>query len=208
MMSKRLLSVTIIGTLVGTFITAGIALAVGPTERIKQTTDKIIAILNDPALKGPEKARERKMRIRAAVDERFDWEEFSRRALARYWRERTKQEKEEFVPLFGNLVERTYMDKVENYSGEKVVYAGERIQGKYGLVKAKVVTSDNREISVDYRLRYKGNDWFVYDVSVEGVSLVNNYRVQFSNIIRNSSYEALVKRLKDKLSEEQEEGGR
>lgn len=200
MMSKGLLYVIV--ALFMVFTISALALAEGPMERIKETTDKIIAVLSDPALKAPDKAKERKRMIREAVDERFDWEEFSRRALARHWRKRTEEEKREFIPLFGKLVERAYMDKVENYSGEKVSYLDERIKGDYGLVKAKVVTNANQEIAVDYRLRNKGDDWFVYDVNIEGVSLVNNYRVQFNNIIRKSSYEDLVKRLKEKVAEE------
>ena len=179
------------------------ARADGPMERIKETTDKIIAILSDPALKAPDKAEEKRKRLRQVVNERFDWEEFSRRTLAKHWRKRTEEEKREFVPLFGTLVERTYMDKVEDYSGEKVRYKGQRVKGKYGLVKAIVVTNDRREIDVDYRLKYKRSDWYVYDVTVVGVSLVKSYRVQFNEIIMQSSYEELVKRLKDKLAAEE-----
>lgn len=184
------------------FAVATRAQAGGPLEEIKGTTDRIISILSDPALKAPEKAKEKRKLIRQAVDERFDWVEFSRRALAQHWKNRTEEEKREFVPLFGKLVERTYMDKVEDYSGEKVLYEGERIQGDYGLVKAKVVTNDKREINVDYRLKHKGTDWYVYDVSIVGVSLIKSYRVQFNNIIKQSSYEELVKRLKKKVAEE------
>lgn len=201
MMSKGLLHV-----IAGFFLVFAIAAPAqgeGPKDRIKGTTDKIIAILSDPALKVPEQAKERKRRIREVVDERFDWEEFSRRALARHWKQRTEEEKREFVPLFGKLIERTYMDKVEDYSGERVLYVGERIKGKYGLVKAKVVTNDKREIDVDYRLKYKGSDWYVYDVTVVGVSLVKSYRVQFNNIIKQSSYEDLVERLKEKVDAEE-----
>jgi len=200
MMSKGHLQ--IITVLFLTFIFTTSARADGPMERIKETTDKIIAILSDPALKAPDKAEERRRRLRQVVDERFDWEEFSRRALAKHWKDRTDAEKREFVPLFGKLVERTYMDKVEDYSGEKVEYGGERVKGKYGLVKAKVLTNDKREIDVDYRLKYKQSDWYVYDVTVVGVSLVKSYRVQFNDIILQSSYEELVKRLKDKLAAE------
>ena len=174
----------------------------GPMEQIKGTTDRIISILSDPAMKTPENAEDKRKLIRQAVDERFDWEEFSRRALAQHWKNRTEEEKREFVPLFGKLVERTYMDKVEDYSGEKVLYVGERIKEDYGLVKAKVVTNDKREIDVDYRLKHKGADWYVYDVTIVGVSLIKSYRVQFNNIIKQSSYEELVKRLKEKVAEE------
>lgn len=201
MTPKGLLQVIVVLFMI--FVIAASAQADGPMERIKETTDKIIAILSDPALKAPDKAEERRRRLRQVVDERFDWEEFSRRTLAKHWKKRTAKEKREFVPLFGTLIERTYMDKVEDYSGEKVRYEKERVKGKYGLVKAKVVTNDKREIDVDYRLKYKGSDWYVYDVKVVGVSLVKSYRVQFNDIIMQSSYEELVKRLKDKLAAEE-----
>ena len=201
MTTKGLLQVIVV--LFTMLAMAASARAGGPMERIKETTDKMIAILSDPDLKGPDKVEEKRRRLRQVVDERFDWEEFSRRTLAKHWRKRTDEEKREFVPLFGMLIERTYMDKVEDYSGEKVRYEDEKVKGKYGLVKAKVVTNDKREIDVDYRLKYKGSDWYVYDVKVVGVSLVKSYRVQFNDIIMQSSYEELVKRLKEKLAAEE-----
>ncbi len=173
-----------------------------PTEQIRVTTDKIIAIVTDPNLKGDEKAPERNRKIRQAVDERFDWEAISRRALGRHWKKRTAEERAEFVTLFGRLLERTYMDKVSDYSGQKVTYAGERIDGEYAVVSMNISTTKNEEISVDYRVRRRGQDWYVYDVSIEGVSLVDNYRVQFNNIIMKSSYEGLRKRLEAKVAEE------
>jgi len=172
------------------------------TTQVKQTTDKIISILNDPALKTPEKTSERRKMIREEVDKLFDWEEFSQRALARHWRKRTDEEKKEFIPLFGKLVERTYMDKVENYSGEKVLYTDEKIEGNYGVVNAQVITDKNEEIDVYYRLKKRGNEWVVYDVSIAGVSLVNNYRVQFNNFLIKSSFKDLIKRLQEKVEKE------
>jgi len=97
-------------------------------------------------------------------------------------------------------VERTYMGKVEDYSGEKVRYEGETIDRDYAVVKVIIITQKNRGISVDYRVQKEGNEWLVYDVSIEGVSLVNNYRSQFNSIILQSSYENLVKRLKAKAA--------
>jgi phospholipid transport system substrate-binding protein len=173
-------------------------LAGEPTEKIRQITDKILSIVSDPALKDPSKVKERRNLIRSAVDERFDWEEMARRSLARHWDQRTAEEKKEFVRLFADLLERTYMGKVEDYSGEKVRYEGETTEGDYAVVKIKIVTKKNKDILVDYRLKKRGNDWFVYDVSIEGVSLVNNYRTQFNSIILQSSYENLIKKLKEK----------
>jgi phospholipid transport system substrate-binding protein len=178
----------------------GPALAGEPTDQLKVTIDKVIAILNDPDFKEPEKADERRKLLRRAADERFDWHEMTRRTLARHWKNRTDDEKKDFVPLFADLLERTYMNRVENYSGEKVIYNGEKIKGKYCLVSVTVFTSKNVEIPVQYRLQRKGDEWLIYDVSIEGVSLVNNYRTQFNSIILNSSYEGLVEKLREKVA--------
>ena len=179
----------------------GSAWAGEPTDQVKETTDKILAIVTDPALKVPEKTGERQKLIRQAVDERFDWEEMSRRTLARYWAERTEAEKKAFIDVFGQLLERTYMDKVEGYSGEKVLYVGERVEGEYGAVAVKIVTQQTREISVIYRMKKKGTRWYVYDISIEGVSLINNYRTQFNSILSRSSFESLMERLREKVKQ-------
>ena len=172
-----------------------------PTERVKETTDKILAIVSDPDLKGPAKEAQRRERIRRTVDELCDWDEMSRRSLGRHWAQRTEPEKKEFIHLFGQLLERTYIDKVEGYSGEKVIYAGERVDGDYAEVNVKIVTKTNTEIPVVYKMRTKDQKWWVYDLVVEGVSLVNNYRTQFSDILAKSSFEGLMKKLKEKMSE-------
>ena len=167
-----------------------LSLAGEPTERIKETADRIISIISDPELQisgkddeKKEKLKKRNRLVRDVVNERFDWEEFSRRTLARNWRDRTDEEKKEFIDLFGNLLERTYLDQVEGYSGEKVVYLDEKVDGDYAIVDVKVITKKETEIPVRYRLKKKRDQWFVYDVIVEGVSLVNNYRTQFNSII-------------------------
>lgn len=172
-----------------------------PTEKIRQTSDKILSFVTDPSLKEASRAEERRKLIRKAVDERFDWDEMARRSLGTHWAARSPEEKKEFLGLFGKLLERTYLDKVEGYAGEKVLYQGESVDGEYSVVDVKIVTAKNTEIPVKYRLRQKGDDWLVYDISIEGVSLVNNYRVQFSNILAKSSYAELVKRLKEKVAE-------
>jgi phospholipid transport system substrate-binding protein len=173
-----------------------------PTEKVKETTEKILSIVSDPALKGPDKDKERRALIREAVDERFDWEELSRRSLARHWRKLDDEQKKEFIILFGKLLERTYLDRVEGYSGEQVTYVNEIVEGEYALVEVRVLTSKGTEIPANYKLRKKDGDWRVYDISIEGVSLVNNYRVQFNDIITKSSYEELIKKLQEKVAEE------
>ena len=174
-------------------------LAASPMDEIKQTTNKILSIVTNPAFKAPSKSEEREKLVRQAVDERFDWEEMARRSLAIHWAKRTPEERKQFVHLFADLVERTYLKKVEDYSGEKVLYEGEIKEDDYATVRVKIVTKRGEDIPVEYRLKQERDGWFVYDVSIEGVSLVNNYRIQFHSIISQSSYENLVKRLREKV---------
>lgn len=181
-----------------------------PTESVRKIADKIIAIVTDSELQtsgkdgdknesDKDKMKKRNKMVREVVDERFDWEEFSRRTLARHWRDRTDDEKKEFIYLFGKLLERTYLDKVEGYSGEKVIYLDETVDGDYAVVNVKIITKKETEIPVKYRLKKKENEWYVYDVIIEGVSLVNNYRTQFNSIIVRYKYQGLVNRLRAKV---------
>ena len=198
-MRKGVLLSAIVLSLLLLGVTTGGAWAGEPTDKIKDTTDKIIAIVTNPGLKDASREAERRKLIRKAVDERFDWEEMARRSLGTAWGPRTPEEKKEFVTLYGELLERTYLERVESYSGEKVLYQGEAIDQDFATVNVKIITEKNTEIPVEYRLRKKGNDWLVYDISIAGVSLVNNYRVQFSSILAKGSYADLVKQLKKKV---------
>jgi phospholipid transport system substrate-binding protein len=178
------------------------SLAGEPTEQIRQTTEQIIAVLNDPALQGVTKEEDRRKAIRQVANERFDWTEMAMRSMARHWRELSEKEKEEFVPLFTELLERTYMKRIENYSGDKVAYNGEKIDGSgsYSMVKVTIFTDKQTKIPVVYKMRKKGAGWWIYDLSIEGVSLVNNYRQQFDSVILSSSYQGLVEKLKERVA--------
>ena len=175
--------------------------AAGPAERIRYTTNRILAVAADPALNSSDKREERRFLIRNAVDERFDWGEISKRCLGKHWKELSEEEQDEFIILFSKLLERAYLEKVENFSGEKVSYEKEVIDGAYGSVESKIMTGRGTPVHVKYHLIRKKNDWLVYDVSIGGVSLVNTYRNQFSNILRNSSYKKLAEKMKDKVAE-------
>jgi phospholipid transport system substrate-binding protein len=178
----------------------------GPMDDIRRTTEKLLSILGDSGLKCDERARERRERIRATVDERFDWEAISRRSLSSKWNELSEEERRQFTDLFGKLVEQTYMDRLENYSGEKVIYLDEEIGGNKAKVRVKIISDKNQEIPVEYRMEKKKGNWMVYDILIEGVSLVKNYRVQFNDILTKSSYSELLSRLKAKV-QEQPKGG-
>jgi phospholipid transport system substrate-binding protein len=174
------------------------ALAGEARDQIKQTTDHVLSILSDPAYKGRARTEERRREIRKAIDERFDWEEMAHRSLATHWSPRSSEERKEFVSLFADLVSGTYLDKLEGYSGEKIVYTAETVDGDRAVTRVKIVTSKNKEIPLEYRLLKKGSQWLIYDISIEGVSFVNNYRTQFNSIILKSGYDELVRKLKEK----------
>lgn len=168
-----------------------------PTDAMKATIDEVLRIVREHELKQPNKAAERRQMLERVVEARFDYQEMSRRALGAPWNTLSDQEKQEFVGLFRTLLTNSYADKIETYSGEGVQYLNERTEKEYAEVRTKVL-SGKTEIPLDYRLISKVNDWRVYDVVVDGISLVNNYRGQFAKIIRSSSYADLVEQLRKK----------
>jgi len=174
----------------------------GPaTDQLRVGTDRVLKTLADPALQGPDRVAERQKALREITDPMFDWAEMARRALGRHWQTRTDAERQEFVPLFRNLLARTYATRIERYDGEQITYTGESIEGDQATVRTKIMDRTNRELPIDYRM-VRGPDgrWLIYDVLIEGVSLVANYRPQFDQIIRTASYERLVEKLKSPSS--------
>lgn len=169
-----------------------------PTEQIKATVDKALVVLRDAKLKPAAKLKERRDELRKILFARFDFTEMAKRSLGANWRRRTPQEQEEFVRLFSDVLERAYADIIESYSGEKIVYLNERVDADYADVNSKIVTGKGQEYSINYKAHFVGNEWKVYDVVAENISLVNNYRSQFTRVISKDSYEELVRRLKDK----------
>lgn len=180
---------------------SGPALAGPPTDQIRNRVDRVIKILEDPQMKLEARAAERRTAIRVVAGELFDFREISQRSLARHWQQRSPAERDEFARLFGDLLELSYVSKIELYSGEKIQYLGEMLDGEYATVRTRIVTKQGTEIPVDYRLLRQGDQWRAYDVLIEGVSLVGNYRTQFNSVIRRSSYAGLVKALRSRLDE-------
>jgi phospholipid transport system substrate-binding protein len=176
--------------------------AAQPIDEIKVTTDHIISILRDVALTGDAHRSERHRLIRAELDARFDWFAVARGCLGRHWAERSAPEQEEFVGVFGEFLKQTYVDKFETYYVDlkKVDYPGQRIIENFASVKVALTTKEEIKHPVEYRLERFGraDDWRIYDVLIEGVSLAKNYRDQFDDIIAKSSYEKLLQDLKIK----------
>jgi phospholipid transport system substrate-binding protein len=186
---------------------AGPAAAGPPSDRVREYTDLVVRTLEDPALQ----AGDRRLAVRRIATEIFDLPETARRALGPHWRARTPAEREEFVQMFADLLERTYIAQIERYGGERLRIVGEKVEGERAVVQGRVVTKTGAEVPVEARMRLRAGQWLIYDVAVENVSLVANYRTQFDRIIRTSSYAELVRRLRDRaefLNERDRKNGR
>lgn len=177
---------------------------VAPRDVVQNAVTRVLTVLESgkPATDGaptPRSTLERaQAEVRRAAQELFDFDEISRRALSRHWVGRTKAEQHEFVTLFSDLLERSYVGKIGAYAGEKIVITGEVLDGDYATVKSRVLTKSRGETALDYRLHLTDGRWRVYDVVVDGVSLVSSYRTEFNRVIQSSSYDELIDRLRKK----------
>lgn len=173
------------------------AWAGAPTDQVRSYTDRVQKVLEDPALT----VLQRREAVRVLAAEAFDTTETAQRALGVHWQQRTPAERGQFVKLFANLLEQTYVSRIDEYGGEHLEYIDEQVDGDKATVRARIITSKGTEVAVESRVIQKGDRWLIYDILIENVSLVANYRSQFDRIIRSSSYEELVKRLKTKRDE-------
>lgn len=168
-----------------------------PTEVVRSTLTKVFRILEDETLKDPAKLIPRRHMLEEVIASHFDYAEMSKRALAAHWVTLTTGERDEFVELFKSFLSDRYAEKIESYSGEQVFYLSERIEENYAEVRTEL-RSSKVAIPMDYRLHMQDGTWHAYDLIVDGVSLVKNYRSQFEKIIRSSSYQELVRRLRER----------
>ena len=198
-LNKRFLF--LIAFLLACALLAPLAQAGEPSEVVRKGIHGVLEILGQPELKAPEKKAERRNRMRKVIHRHFDFEEMARRSLARAWRKRTPEERAEFIELFSYFMERNYATTLESYTNEKVVLGKETSDAEFAKVNTVIITTDKKEVAIIYRLHKVGGEWRVYDVVVEGVSLVKNYRDQFRSIIQRSSYANLVKILRAKRDE-------
>ena len=176
----------------------GLAGAGAPTDQLRQTINQVLAILKDPQLKGLDKKGERRKKLEDTISTRFDFTEMAKHALGPHWQQRRPEEQQEFVKLFTGLLEDAYLDKIESYNGERVEFLNEAVDNNYAEVDTKIVGPNGQEFSVNYKLHQVQGEWKVYDVVIENVGLVHNYRSQFNRILAKSSFEELLKKLREK----------
>lgn len=173
------------------------AAAITATEAVKSSIEQVVGLLEDKELKKADRVMERRQRLQKIFNDRFSYEEMSKRSLGAHWNNLNETQRQQFVDLFRQLLARSYTGTIEGYSGERFQYLGERNEGEYAEVRTKLL-SRKGEIPINYRLFSKSGEWQVYDIVVDGISMVSNYRAQFTKIIRASSYEDLVQKLQNK----------
>jgi phospholipid transport system substrate-binding protein len=172
------------------------AAASAPADQIRETINKVLDVLKDPTLKNDKKNR--LQRLKVIIEPQFDFAEMAKRSLGAQWQRRTGEEQREFVNLFQELIENSYIDSIDSYDGEKVIIASQKQDQNYAQVNTKIVTRKGEEFSINYKLMNNNEGWKIYDVVIEDISLVNNYRSQFNRIISQSSYEDLMRKMKQK----------
>jgi phospholipid transport system substrate-binding protein len=174
---------------------AGQAASAGPpTDQLRAYTDQVLKVLQNPGLSLPE----RREAVQHLAEQVFDVTETAKRALGPHWLQRTPAERDEFVKLFANLLEQTYIVRIDEFGGEKLTYVSEQIDGDRAIVRARITTRNGTDVPVESRLLQKDNRWLIYDILIENLSLISNYRSQFDRVIRTTSYDELVRRLKSK----------
>ena len=208
-MNGRKRCVVLAAALLGWFLAAGFFMPGGPTalaaanprEELKASIDRVLDVLRDPSLKGEEHRKARRRKLSEIIQARFDFAEMGKRSLACQWWKMSPAERKEFVGIFGNLLQNSYLTKIEAFTDEKIVYPTERVEERYAEVRTRIIPKSGRGIGIDYRLHRTPQGWRVYDFVIEGVSLVANYRKQFKRLIRKTSYKELIARMKVKNEE-------
>jgi len=179
-----------------------------PVQELRSRVDRAVQVLSDPAFKGASKVTERRARVRKIADEIFDYAEMAKRSLGVHWTQMAAGDRERFMRSFSDLLDRAYFEKIDSYNGEKVRYLDPKIDGAQAMVPTRVTTEKGTEIPVEYRMHRDQDRWMVYDVVIEGVSLVSNYRAQFDRIIRTASTGELLKRLEAQVAGQASGGSR
>lgn len=182
-------------------VSASPATADEPGLRLKSSIDRIIRILNDPILKKPENTLERRNLIFKVVEERFDFVEMARRSVGDYWNKMSENEQRQFEVAFSSLLEGTYITKIEEFTNEEIIFESEKAKGERHCVVHTIIVSGKVSTPVDYSLHHVDGNWLVYDVVIEGASLVNNYRAQFSDSVLKGGFKSLMKLIEEKQNQ-------
>jgi phospholipid transport system substrate-binding protein len=173
----------------------------GPMEQVRATVEKVLTIVGNPKLKSEAQQKGLRAQLAQAIYPRFDFAEMAKRSLGPHWGPRSPEEQQEFVKIFAAMLEKSYVDRIESYSSRNILYTREVEDANYAVVDTKIVTDNREKLSINYKLHSVNKEWKVYDLVIEDVSVVNNYRSQFNRVIAQSSFEDLVRMMKEKQSQ-------
>ena len=177
------------------------AWAGAPTDQLRDGVERVYKILRDPEMAGDTNAPQRRKAILTAAGTIFDFGEMAKRSLGQHWAARTPDERRQFVALFTDLMQHSYISKVDQHGSAKIVFGDERVEGEYAVVRTSIPLSNGGQMPLEYRMHRANARWQVYDISIDGISLLSNYRAQFNKVIRVDSYATLVAKLKSHQSE-------
>jgi phospholipid transport system substrate-binding protein len=188
-----------LGLLVGALPSPAVAGA--PGEQLASQIDRVMAVLGDPGLKGDDKNGPRRQAVRRLTDELIDWNEMGRRTLGAHWQTLADADRSTFVTLFSELLNRAYLKSVDRYDGEKIVVTSDAVEGDHAVVKAHVVNRDGHDgTPLDFAMLRDGERWRVWDIRMQGTSIVGGYRAQFARLLQTEPYETVVRRLRERVN--------
>jgi phospholipid transport system substrate-binding protein len=206
--ARRILAV-VVAVSVALLVAPGPSFAGEPTDQVRGAIDRVLEILKKKDLQAKERKLERRTLLREEISKAFDFDEMAKRSLGPAWRQRTPEERKEYVGLFRQVLENSYLGKVEAYQGEKIKYVKDTMEeGRFATVETLIVTAKGQEIPLNYRMMKEASNWRVYDVIIEEISLVNNYRSQFGAILQKSSFQDLLARLREMVKSADSGSGR
>ena len=200
MIRERRVAAVFLSSLFLCILLPSLSRAGGPTDQVRATVDKVLTIVRNPNLKPADQKQDLQTRLAEVIYPRFDFTEMAKRSLGPHWARRTAEEQREFVKIFAALLGRTYTDRIESYTGQTILYTREITDKEYAEVDTKIVTDKREQLSINYKLHSVDNEWKVYDLVIEDISVVSNYRSQFDRVIARSSFEELVRSMKEKQS--------
>ena len=187
-----------LGLLLGT--SPGPAFAGSPAEQLASQIDRVLAVLGDPAFRGNEQVGSRRQAVRKVTDELINWDEMGRRTLGAHWQTLSDDDRRAFVALFSELLNRAYLRNLDRYEGEKIVVTGDSVDGDRAVVQARVVGRDGHDgMPLDFAMLREGERWRVWDIRMQGTSMVGGYRAQFARLLQAESYDSVLRRLRERV---------
>jgi phospholipid transport system substrate-binding protein len=176
------------------------AVAGQPADQLAFQIDRVLAVLGDPAFRGDDRSTPRRQAVRRVTDELIDWNEMGRRTLGAHWQTLPDGDRTAFVTLFSELLKRAYLKNLDRYAGEKIVVTGDSLDGDRAVVQARVVgRGGHNGMPLDFAMVRDGDRWRVWDIRMQGTSMVGGYRAQFARLLQTETYDTVIRRLRERV---------